>query len=155
MNSQDSAEKIGFLLQKTIKTLHTQGKKALMQENLTFPQYYALSLLNKNSLYRMSILKKELAITGAGATGIADQLVKRGLAKRQRLEEDRRVVNIEITEKGKKLINRVLRRRKDYIASVLKGVEAKKKDLLLKGLEIFVLSLENNIAAQRSRRNDV
>jgi len=139
MKRQDSTEKIGLLLQKIIKTLHTQGKKALMEEKLTFPQYYALSLLDKNKQYKMSTLKRELSITGAGATGIADQLIKKGLAKRERSNEDRRIVNIRITDKGKKLLESVLCRRKDFLASILKKVSTEKRGLLMKALEIFAL----------------
>jgi len=136
--SQDSLEEISFLIQKIIKSLQTRGRRALMEEGLTFPQYYALSLLNKGSQYKMSMLKKELAITGAGATGIADRLIKRGLAKRERSNKDRRIVNIKITDKGKKIIKRMIRRRENYLASALKKIDAEKKDSLMKGLEIFV-----------------
>ncbi len=93
----------------------------------------------------MSDLKEKLFITGAGATGIADHLVKKGLAKRTRSKQDRRVVNIEITDKGKNIIERVFRQRRDYLASVLKKIEPDKKDLLIKGVEIFASVLEEDI----------
>jgi len=145
MKKQDSPEKLGFLLQKIMKVLHAQGRKVLTEENLTFPQYYALSLLSKKGFWKMSDLKKDLLITGAGATGIADHLVKKGLAKRSRSNEDRRIVNIEITDKGTKIIDKVLRQRRDYLASVLKKIEPDKKDLLIKGVEIFASVLEEDI----------
>jgi len=146
MKKQNSSEKLGLLLQKIMKILHAQGRKALMEEKLTFPQYYALSLLSKKGFWMMSDLKKELFITGAGATGIADHLVKKGLAKRTRSDQDRRVISIEITDKGAKIIDRVLRQRRDYLASILKRIGQKKKDLLIKGLEVFVLSLEDDVS---------
>jgi len=145
MKKQDSPEKLGFLLQKIMKILHAQGREALVEENVTFPQYYALSLLSRKKLYKMGDLKKELFITGAGATGIANHLIKKGLAQRQRSNDDRRVVNIEITDKGTKIIDKVLRQRRDYLASVLKKIEPDKKDLLIKGVEIFASVLEEDI----------
>ena len=93
----------------------------------------------------MSDLKEKLFITGAGATGIADHLVKKELAKRSRSNEDRRIVNIEITDKGTKIIDKVLRQRRDYLTSVLKKIEPDKKDLLIKGIEIFASVLEEDI----------
>ena len=145
MKKQNSPEKLGFLLQRIMKILRAQGRKVLAEENLTFPQYYALSLLSKKGFWKMSDLKEKLFITGAGATGIADHLVKKGLAKRTRSEQDRRVVNIEITDKGAKIIERALRQRRDYLASVLKKIEPDKKDLLIKGVEIFASVLEEDI----------
>jgi len=145
MKTQNSSEKLGFLLQKIMRVLHTQGRKVLAEERLTFPQYYALSLLSKKGFWKMSDLKKELFITGAGATGIANHLIKKGLAQRQRSNDDRRVVNIEITDKGTKIIDKVLRQRRDYLASVLKKIEPDKKDLLIKGVEIFASVLEEDI----------
>ena len=145
MKKQNSPEKLGFLLQRIMKVLHAQGRKALAEEKLTFPQYYALSLLSKKGFWKMSDLKKDLLITGPGATGIADHLVKKGWAKRSRSRQDRRIVNIEITDKGKRVIERVFRQRQDYLASILKRIDEGKKDLLMKGLEIFALSLEEEI----------
>jgi len=145
VKKQNSSEKLGFLLQKIMKILHAQGKKVLTEENLTFPQYYALSLLSKNGFWKMSDLKEKLFITGAGATGIADYLVKKGLAQRQRSNDDRRAVNIRITDKGAKIIERALRQRRDYLASGLKKIEPDKKDLLIKGVEIFASVLEEDI----------
>ena len=93
----------------------------------------------------MSDLKEKLFITGAGATGIADHLVKKGLAQRQRSNDDRRVVNIRITDKGAKIIERAVRQRRDYLVSVLKKIEPDKKDLLIKGVEIFASVLEEDV----------
>jgi len=145
MKTQNSSEKLGFLLQKIMKILYAQGRKVLAEERLTFPQYYALSLLSKKGFWKMSDLKEKLFITGAGATGIADHLVKKGLAQRQRSTDDRRVVNVRITDKGAKIIERALRQRRDYLASVLKKIEPDKKDLLIKGVEIFASVLEGDI----------
>ena len=145
MKKQNSSQKLGFLLQKIIKILHAQGRKVLAEERLTFPQYYALSLLSKKGFWKMNDLKKDLLITGSGATGIADHLVKKGLARRSRSRQDRRIVNIEITDKGKRVIERVFRQRQDYLASILKRIGGDKRDLLMKGLEIFALSLEEEI----------
>jgi len=142
MKEQNSAEKLGFLLQKIMKIIHAQGRKELMKENLTFPQYYILSLLNKKGLGKMIDLKKDLFITGAGVTGIADHLVGKGLVRRKRSDRDRRVVNIEITDKGKKVIKKMISRRKDYLTSVLKKIDAEKKDLLMRGLESFASAIQ-------------
>ncbi|OPX28312.1 MAG: hypothetical protein B1H08_06115 [Candidatus Omnitrophica bacterium 4484_171] len=145
MKKQSSPEKLGFLLQRIMKILRAQGRRVLAEENLTFPQYYALSLLNKKGFWEMSDLKKELLITGAGATGIANHLIKKRLAQRRRSTDDRRVVNIRITDKGKKIIERAFRQRRDYLASNLKRIDADKKKLLMKGLEIFASVLEEDI----------
>jgi len=143
VNSQDSLEKIGFLLQKIIKTLHIQGKRALAKKSLAFPQYYALTLLNKGDRYTMSELKKELAITGAGATVVANQLIEKGLIKRRHSYKDRRIVYIIITEKGKNLIKSIHEMRKKFLSSLFNTMNKTDKKTVIMALEILYSTLRD------------
>jgi len=50
---------------------------------------------------RMSELADVVEISSASLTGIVDRLEDRGLARRVRSDEDRRVVTVELTEAGR------------------------------------------------------
>ena len=62
IRNQSSPEKLGHLLQKIMKVLHVRGRKTLMEEELTLPQYYVLSLLSNKGFWKMSDLKEQLFI---------------------------------------------------------------------------------------------
>lgn len=65
---------------------------------------------------RMRAVSKEMCVTEAAATQLADTLVKCGLAKRLPVPGDRRGVLIERTKKGGELMEKV--------SAILEGVKA-------------------------------
>lgn len=138
MKCQNDLQQFASLIRKVIKTFHGHGHIHLIEENLTFSQYYALSLLSDGRKHEMGALKKNLAITGAVATGVADHLVKKKLAERGRwTKEDRRVVNIGISKKGKELIKRIDNKRLKFLGMVLSGMSKDERKTLIEGLKIL------------------
>lgn len=67
----------------------------------------ALLLTDKAQTLRMSMLAQGMGVPMSTATGIIDRLVKQGLLKRENSEEDRRVVTVSVTDKGRVLIEEV------------------------------------------------
>lgn len=64
-----------------------------------------LIILAQTGPQKASVLAEQLLITSGGATGIADRLIELGYIKRERNEQDRRVVMLDITEEGLKIVN--------------------------------------------------
>jgi DNA-binding MarR family transcriptional regulator len=64
----------------------------------------ALMLSEKFQNITMGNLAQGMSVPMSTATGIVDRLVKRGLLKRGRSEEDRRVVTVSLTDSGKALV---------------------------------------------------
>lgn len=64
----------------------------------------ALMLAEKYQTTTMSNLAQGMSVPMSTATGIVDRLVKKGLLKRDRSEEDRRVVTVTLTADGRDLI---------------------------------------------------
>jgi DNA-binding MarR family transcriptional regulator len=62
--------------------------------------FWILSLLAHGSR-RMSELAADMGTSGANVTGLVDRLADRGLIERTRPDEDRRVVNVTLTELGR------------------------------------------------------
>lgn len=138
MKGQDDLQQFASLIRKVMKTFHSYGHVHLIAENLTFSQYYALSLLSDGKMHEMGALKKDLAITGAVATGVADHLVKKKLVERGRWsKEDRRVVNIVITKKGKALLKRIDGRRFKFLNMILSSMSNSEREALIQGLKIL------------------
>lgn len=73
----------------------------------TFPgsQSHIMYLLDRDGAKKMSELADALHITAGAITTASDQLIKQGYVARIRDEKDRRVVHLELTEKGARTIN--------------------------------------------------
>ncbi|WP_379167606.1 MarR family winged helix-turn-helix transcriptional regulator [Paenibacillus roseus] len=56
---------------------------------------------------RASALAEMLFVTSGAITGLADALIAQGLIVRERGEQDRRVVMLEITDAGRQLVNTI------------------------------------------------
>jgi len=66
-----------------------------------------LSVLEARGAQPMGVLADEMDVSVASATGIVDRMEKRGLVERQHRAEDRRVVLVQPTERGLKLVRMV------------------------------------------------
>lgn len=79
----------------------------LAAHDLTITQFGVLEvLLHLGSLNQRDIAKKLLK-SGGNITLVIDNLEKRGLVKREREIEDRRCINVCLTEKGQQLISQI------------------------------------------------
>lgn len=67
--------------------------------NLTFPQALVLNVLGEEGPIPISVLAERTGSANSTVSGIVDRLEKLGLAKRERSEQDRRVIYVSATEK--------------------------------------------------------
>ena len=58
-----------------------------------------------DDLKRLSVLASAIGLSGAGLTGVADQLEDKGLAVRVIRRDDRRSIYLTLTPKGAKFVN--------------------------------------------------
>lgn len=75
--------------------------------NLSRFELVALLLVEKQAGIPMSPLAQRLGIPMSTATGVVDRLVKKGLLKRERQDEDRRVVVVFLTDAGRELVGTI------------------------------------------------
>jgi DNA-binding MarR family transcriptional regulator len=73
------------------------------QYGLTGSQLLVLKMLEPRGQLSLSDLSERIRAKNSTVTGIIDRMERDGLVARRRSGEDRRVVHIELTAKGKKL----------------------------------------------------
>ncbi len=71
---------------------------------MTVAQKRLLYILDLNGPQRMSEIARLSGVTLPAATAVVDRLVEAGLVERHSEPNDRRVVRIALTEKGRKMI---------------------------------------------------
>lgn len=91
-------------LRRIFQILNEQSKKVERETGLTSPQLWTIKTINENSSVKVSDLASKLYLHPATVIGIIDRLEKQDLVKRSRSKDDRRVVWIELTDKGNDLV---------------------------------------------------
>jgi DNA-binding MarR family transcriptional regulator len=89
-----------------------------------------------------------LEISLSAVSQLVDRLVKRGLATRRENEEDRRLIEVDITDAGQELVRGMRERRSKWFESVVGSMDEESRSALLEGMERFLriaLAHEKNI----------
>ena len=79
----------------------------LRQEGLTLSQFSVLDALHHIGPMTVGQLGEKIFRTSGNMTMVVDNLVKRGLVSRRRCAEDRRRVDVALTDDGRTLIKRI------------------------------------------------
>lgn len=88
-----------------LKNIHGEDLKKF---DITIQQYNILRILRGGKDWMaMNDVKSRMIEKSPNATRLADKLIDAGLIERKRCDEDRRVVYVKITAKGKKLLKTV------------------------------------------------
>ncbi len=81
-------------------------------DGLSVPQRMVVGWLAATGKRRISDIADRMGVSLSAATGLADRLARAELAVRERSTEDRRVVWLEITPKGRELLAKTRERRR-------------------------------------------
>ncbi|MBX3226663.1 MAG: MarR family transcriptional regulator [Labilithrix sp.] len=82
-------------------------KEMARRADLTGPQLTVVKMLEQIGDLSLSELSERIRAQNSTVTGIIDRMVREGLVTRERSKEDRRVVYIRLTAKGKKLAEEI------------------------------------------------
>jgi len=115
-------------------TVKQKGREILTDFSITPPQFEALQYLINNEPITIGELSNKMFLACSTITDLVDRMEKNQLVKRVRDDKDRRVVRLQVLEKGHELINEVLHARRNYLADVLSDVGEKQRGFILDGI---------------------
>ncbi|MUV39399.1 putative HTH-type transcriptional regulator YsmB [Lentibacillus sp. JNUCC-1] len=95
------------------------GRKILNNYPITSPQFAALQWLIDDENLTIGELSKKIGLAFSTTTDLVDRMENNALVKRVRDEKDRRVVRIQVEDKGKVIIKEVIKKRQAYLGEVL------------------------------------
>ncbi len=79
----------------------------------------------KKTTCTASDISSFLGITSGGVTGLTDTLLKNNLINRTRLESDRRVVQISLTNEGEKVVEQITEERAKMFTQLFQNMDEK------------------------------
>jgi len=91
-------------LRRIVEAVKQHSRTVEQKTGLTGPQLWALKILAESAPLRLCELASRMYLRPATTVGIIDRLEGRGLVTRDRSREDRRAVDIALTEAGKDVL---------------------------------------------------
>jgi DNA-binding MarR family transcriptional regulator len=93
-------------LRKIFKSIHDYSHEVANKFGITGPQLWALKTISQNGNLSLGELSEKMYLHPSTITGIVDRLEKKGYVVRDREEKDRRVVKVQLTAKGERLVRK-------------------------------------------------
>lgn len=134
-----------MLTSQTVKTIEKQlryiaavirerGREVLIDEGLTPPQFVTLQWVLDKEGITISELASKMFLAFSTTTDLIDRMENKGLVKRIKDEQDKRVVRIHLQEKGEKTIYNVIKKRQIFLNDKLEELSDPEIDNLQHGL---------------------
>lgn len=106
--------------------------------DMSTPQLKALLLIAEEDRMRMRELARRLGGSFSNATVLVDRLVDRGLVERMDEPEDRRVVLVHVSEKGRAVIESLVTSWRTITPPLLQRLSPEDLDALARGLRALL-----------------
>jgi len=95
-------DSVGFLMKQTVELISRSLDARMAEHSLTDAQWRPLLLLSRNSPGTASQVARWVGCDAGATTRMLDRLEDKGLLRRVRSTDDRRVQRLELTEEGRK-----------------------------------------------------
>lgn len=114
---------------------------AALEDEITPQKFLLLNSLLRMKKCKVNDLAQEVNLSSGATTLALNRLEKEGLIVRSRDKEDRRIVWVELTEKGRSLILRLVEKRHRVWEKMLSTLTPKEEQEFLRLLEKMVNQL--------------
>jgi DNA-binding MarR family transcriptional regulator len=139
---EDLLRLLPVFLKRLGQSFHEQSDTS---RRFTHAQYRVLALACNRDHWRMSDLARRMDLSPGSLTLMMDRLIEDGLISRGRSEEDRRVVIVRITEKGRSLLGERRAGLYRMAAGYVARLSPPERQELLKAIATVVGFLERHV----------
>jgi DNA-binding MarR family transcriptional regulator len=148
MKIQEKFEDIANIekyLRKVDYIIRRKGREILADFNITVPQFTALQILINQGTMTIGELSQKMALACSTITDLIDRMEKSELVIRKKDEKDKRVVRIEVLNKGHVILEKVLSERIEFLSGKLTNFSDKEKNDLNIGLKALYEAMDKDI----------
>ena len=110
---------------------------AVVDADVTLPQFRALVVLAVRGPVRSADIDEELQVNPSTGTRMTDRLAAKGLVRRVRSTDDRRVVQLRLTRAGRDIVDRVVARRRAELERIVAETAGVWKPAVTEALTAF------------------
>jgi DNA-binding MarR family transcriptional regulator len=94
-----------------------------------------MSIVQETGPQPVGALAERLGVTPAAVTGVVDSLERLAFVERRPRREDRRYVEVHLCEEGRKAIEEVSRRGRDFLSGIFARMDEKELQTFIAGQE--------------------
>lgn len=123
-------ESVGFMIRQAQLALHRTIDSKMAALDLTAMQWGPLMLISHGKARTAADLSRCGGVETSTMTRMLDRLEAKGLLIRKRSEDDRRIIFLELTEEGKRLVSQVPDLLADSLNQHLRGFNQQELDTL-------------------------
>jgi MarR family 2-MHQ and catechol resistance regulon transcriptional repressor len=136
-------EKIMMAVVRAAEQFKKKTSALLGNYGLTFAQYNVLRVLDasENGQSTVTGVSRIMLVSGANTTGIVKRLEKSGLLIRKNHPSDERVTVVEISPRGRRILENVKTEKDDRLSHYVKGLTEKEKQEILNILRRIIKNL--------------
>lgn len=129
-------------LRRIIKSLQDYSQTVFSHFGITGPQLWALKTINQLGSLSLGELSKRMYLHPSTISGVIDRLEKKGYLVRDRIENDRRVVRVQLTPKGKMLVRKAPNPVQGKMIYGLRKLKKEKLNLIYESVQKLVEIME-------------
>jgi DNA-binding MarR family transcriptional regulator len=139
---EEVIEKIIELRRRTNRIIRDRALDSWVKLSLTTPQLKSLLYVTRHGKVNLSGLASGIGVTPANVTGIVDRLVQQGLLTRTSDSDDRRVLWLGVTDKGKALVEDLREGGVHEMHNILENLTEEELSTVARGFDVLARSAE-------------
>ncbi|HET7560614.1 MAG TPA: MarR family transcriptional regulator [Limnochordia bacterium] len=118
------------LMRTVNRRLRQLTQRLVAERGISYAAFHCLAIAHKHPGAPIGEIAERVGVTSGTMTSVLDSLEGRGLLSRRRAEHDRRVIQIEVTEQGRALIDDVVSERQKALAAAMADLGAEALEAL-------------------------
>jgi len=153
MDRSNLIEEIVWLHHRLARAMRQYTPDAWMELNLTIAQLKSLFYIDFEGTANVKKLAAALGTTPPNVTGVVDRLVEQGLVSREENPDDRRMLILRTTAKGKALLAKLRELEISRMSGILMRLSSEELSALAQSLATFVGAAEESKENHRDEHN--
>jgi DNA-binding MarR family transcriptional regulator len=141
----DPIDRLIVDFRKSIAAMKCAMSDRLVRLGISMAQLNILYTLHRSGEMPMSRLADALNVSLSNATGLVDRMEERGFIERTRVPEDRRIVQVRITDDGVRVLEANDEMTDELLRSVLADLDHPTLDAMARTMAEFRASLEATV----------
>jgi len=154
MNIHEMLNEVLVRLFRNINTIEENAIKQSKHQNMTTNDMHVIEAIGMGSPKNMTSVARSLMVTTGTLTISVNSLVKKGFVERTRSDEDRRVVLVSLTEKGKEAFRSHQQFHDDMVEAVTSQLSMEEQEILQKALSRLNKFFREEQEKQSSRKKE-
>lgn len=134
MNIKETLNEVLVRLFRNISAIEEQAIKTGIYKDMTVNDMHVIEAIGTGNPKNMTSVAKSLMVTTGTLTIAVNGLVKKGYVERTRSEEDRRVVLVSLTDRGRKAFLHHQRFHESMVETIVEKLTAEEQVILEKSL---------------------